>query len=362
MTAGRDPVLVTGADYFLGTHVARRLAEEPGPLRCVTSGDPAPAAVREFVGAGPEWGTVSLHDVDALSEAMRGCRTVYHCDEDYTTWTPRPEEVYRHNVEGTASVMEAALRAEVDRVVYTSSVGALGRASGEELATEETPLDPAELVGHYQRSKYRAAREVATWVERGAPVVTVNPPASVGEMDRAPTPVGGLIVDFVEGRIPAIIDSGRSFVDVRAVAEGHRLAAERGEVGRRYVLAGHNLTIEEFLGRLGRLTGREPPRWQLPGWVALAYGAAQELRWHLTGRTPEISMENARTAGDKMFFDDARARRELGYEPGPLEPALRRAVRWFRREGYVTSERGRAAAEAAADGGGEAHDRRGSTA
>lgn len=335
MTGGSEPTLVLGADYFVGTHVARKLADRAGPVRCVTSGGPAPEVVKSFVGSAPEWGTVSLRDPAALEEAMRGCGTVYHCDEDYTTWSPHPEEIYRHNVEGTASVLEAALRAGVDRVVYTSSVGALGRKSGEELATEETPLDPAELVGHYQRSKYRAAQEVEEWVERGAPVVTVNPPASVGELDRDPTPVGGLIVDFLAGRIPAYIDSGRSFVDVGAVAEGHLLAAEHGEVGRRYVLAGHNLTIEEFLSRLGALTGREPPRWQLPWWVAFAYGGLQELRWRLTGREPDVSLENVRTAGDKMFFDDSRARRELGYEPGPLEPALRRAVNWFRREGYV---------------------------
>lgn len=340
MTHGGRPALVLGADYFLGTHVARQLAERGGPLRCLVSGGPAPEAVTSFVGPGPEWGTVDLHDPDELAEAMEGCRIVYHCDEDYTTWSPRPQEIYRHNVEGTAAVLEAALGADVERVVYTSSVGALGRKSGEELADEETPLDPAELVGHYQRSKYRAAREVEAWVERGAPVVTVNPPASVGEMDRDPTPVGGLIVDFVAGRIPAYIDSGRSFVDVRSVAEGHLLAAERGEVGRRYVLAGHNLTIEEFLGRLAGVTGREPPRWRLPWWVAFTYGALQELRWRLTGREPEISMENARTAGDKMFFDDTRARRELGYDPGPLEPALERAVRWFRERGYL-EDRGR---------------------
>lgn len=339
MTRGDRPVLVTGGCYFLGTHVARRLAERGRAVRCLSSRGAPPPAVRSFVGPGVEWGEASVHDRSRLEEAMRGCGTVYHCDEDYRTWAPRPEAIYRHNVDGTATVLEAATRAGVERIVYTSSVGALGRTRGGEPADESTPVDLDQMVGHYQRSKFLAERTVEEWVDRGAPVVTVNPPASVGEVDREPTPVGGLIVDFMAGRVPAYMESGRNFIDVRDVAEGHLLAAAEGAVGERYVLAAHNLTVGEFLDRLAEVSGRPAPRWKLPQWVALAYAAGQELRWKLTGREPEVSVESVRAARQKMFFTASKARRSLGFAPGPLEPALRRATRWFRDQGYLDRER-----------------------
>lgn len=283
----------------------------------------------------------NVEDPSALRQACAGCDIVYHCDEDYRLWAPDPSEVYRHNVEGTRSVLRAAREAGVRRVVYTSSVGALGRTGDESPANEETPAKLDDMVGHYQRSKFLAERAVEEEGAVGAPeVVTVNPPASVGEMDLAPTPVGGLIVAFLKGSVPAYIESGRSFVDIRDVARGHLQAAEHGTPGERYVLAGHNLTIGAFLIMVATVTGRRPPRWELPGWVAMAWAGLQEAAARVRGGEPRLSLELVQAAQQKMFFDAGKARRELGWEAGPLEPAVRRAVDWFQKQGYLRSGNG----------------------
>jgi dihydroflavonol-4-reductase len=332
---------VTGADYFLGVHVARALADAGVDLRCLAPASPGRELCRSFVGgAETRWIDGDVEDPAALREASDGCRVVYHCDEDYRVWAPDPDRIYRHNVEGTRAVLRSAREAGVRRVVHTSSVGALGRTGDGRPADEETPASLEQMVGHYQRSKFLAERAVEEESAGDGPaVVTVNPPASVGEMDRAPTPVGGLIVDFLEGSIPAYIESGRSFVDVRDVARGHLRAAALGTPGERYALAGHNLTVGEFLEAVARVTGRAAPRWKLPGWVAVGWAGVQEALARIRGGEPALSLEAARAARQKMFFDGSKARRELGWEPGPLEPAIRRAVDWFREEGYLDTER-----------------------
>lgn len=330
---------MVGAHYFLGIHVARLLASGEGSVRClVPDPEAVPGAVRAAVGERARWirGSAGADcGVDTLARAVEGCQTVYHCDEDYRTWARDPREIYRHNVDGTGRVLDAARVAGVGRVVYTSSVGALGRVGGGAVADETTPAGLDDMVGHYQRSKFLAERLVDARVHEGAPVVTVNPPASVGELDLQPTPVGKLIVDFLMGRIPATMDSGRNFVDVREVARGHLLAARRGEIGRRYVLGGENLTVAEFLERLAALTGIRAPERVLPQWVALGYAAAQEIRARITGRPPRVPLESVRAATQKMFFRTSLAEAELGFTAGPLEPALERAVDWFRTEGLL---------------------------
>jgi len=346
--AGGGPSLVLGAHYFVGIHVARVVARETGSVRCLAPApDRVPVTVREAIGSEATWIRGSAGDptgVDQLARAMEGVRTVYHCDEDYRTWAREPREIYLHNVDGTARVLDAARAAGVERIVYTSSVGALGRIGDGTLADEETPSRLEDMVGHYQRSKFLADRVVDGRVREGAPVVTVNPPASVGEMDLQPTPVGKLIVDFVCGRIPATMDSGRNFIDVREVARGHVLAARRGRVGRRYILGGENLTVHEFLHRVAAVTELEAPTRQLPRWVARAFAASQELRARFTGRPPRVSMESVRAASQKMFFRTERAREELGFRAAPLAPAIERAVEWFGSVGLIAhrnGERGR---------------------
>lgn len=345
------PSLVTGATYFLGAHVARALARRGEIVRCLpasAAGEAAPArgpgaperraAVTSACDGGTlHWLEGGVQDSRALRRAAEGCAVVYHCDEDYRVWTEDPAEVYRHNVEGTRRVLQAARAAGVERVVHTSSVGCLGRIGGGGLADEETPVRREDTVGHYQRSKFMAERVVDEAVDRGVPVVVVNPPASVGEMDFRPTPVGRLVVDFLNRSVPAYMEAGRNFVDARDVARGHLLAAERGVPGRRYVLGGRNLTVREFLELLSRLTGLPAPRVRMPQWVALAYAGVQEARERLLGGRPRLSLEEARAARQKLFFDASRAERELGWTASPLEEALERAVRWFREGGYLES-------------------------
>lgn len=348
-------MLVTGATYFLGAHVVRALARRDRTVRCLPAsaagaGPPAGTAPgawtrRSAVAAAAgsaelEWIDAGLHDADALEEAVRGCRVVYHCDEDYRGWIPEPETIYRHNVAGTRRVLAAAAEGDVDRVVHTSSVGCLGRPPPDGPADEETPVRPEELVGHYQRSKYRAERVVDEWHARGLPVVVVNPPASVGELDFRPTPVGQLVIEYLSGNVPAYTDTGRNFVDARAVATGHLLAAERGTPGRRYILGGRNLTVGEFLRLLSGITGQRAVRLQLPKWMATAGAVVSEVRARLAGGRPRVSLEEVRVARQKLFFDASRAERELGWKASPLEPALERAVRWFRERGYLSPEDG----------------------
>lgn len=345
------PALVTGATYFLGAHTALALARRGERVRCLpsaaesltfgpSSGGDAVRDRREAVtaaapdGARLEWLDGDILDVESLRRAASGCRVVYHCDEDYRLWSRDPDDVYRHNVEGTRRVLRAAREAGVERVVHTSSVGCLGPTEDGLPADEETPARLDQMVGHYQRSKFLAERVVEE-ASRGLPVVVVNPSACVGGLDFHPTPVGRLVVDFLQGRVPAVIDAGRNFVDVRDVARGHLLAAKRGVAGRRYVLAGHDLTVQAFLELLARITGRTPPRLRMPRWVALAYAALQEAGARIGGGAPRVPLETVRAAKRKIFCDASRAERELGWSPSPLEPALERAVRWFRASGHL---------------------------
>lgn len=361
-------VLVTGATYFLGAHVARAASRRADEVRCTPASSgaetgrgagPGSGARRDIVdrAAGPaalSWRDAGVHDGGALTRLMDGCDVVFHCDEDYRVWAREPRAIYRHNVDGTRTVLEAAAEAGAGRVVYTSSVGCLGRTDDDTPADETTPAELEDMIGHYQRSKYLAERVVEEAAEAGLPVVTVNPPASVGEMDFRPTPVGGLIVDFVNGDVPAYMESGRNFVDARAVARGHLAAAARGEPGRRYVLGGANLRLGDFLEALAEVTGLAPPRLRLPQWVALAYAAVQEALARVRGGPPEPSLEGVRAARQKMFFDASRAEEELGWRPPPLAPALERAVAWFGRQGRLDPER--VPAGAGAGGGSRSRD------
>jgi len=328
---------LTGGEAFVGAHVARALGEVGVEARCWV--EPG-AARRGLAGLEVERVEGSIFDREALAAAMAGTDLVFHCAEDYRSWAPDLSEIRRFNVEGTRTVLAAAARAGVERVVHMSSVGALGRLPGAGVADEETPVGPGDPVGPYQRSKYRAERVVEEHVRGGLDVVIVNPPASVGELDFQPTPVGKLVLDFLRGDLPGYMDAGRNFVDVRDVARGHLLAAEQGVAGERYVLGGENLSVAAFLELLSRVTGRPAPTREFPQWAALAYAAASEGWARITGGEPALPLDGVRASRQKLFVRWDRAARDLGYEPGPLEAAVERAVAWFRRNGYVDGERG----------------------
>ncbi|MYF04643.1 MAG: NAD-dependent epimerase/dehydratase family protein, partial [Holophagales bacterium] len=280
-----------------------------------------------------------LRDPASLRTACAGSVEVYHCAADYRLFARRPRDIYASNVDGTRHLLAAAAEAGARRIVYTSSVGALGLEPGGRTATETTPVSIAAMIGHYKRSKYLAERAAVEAAAAGAPVVIVNPSTPVGELDVKPTPTGRIIVDFLARRMPAYVDTGLNLIDVRDVAQGHLLAAEHGRVGEKYILGHRNVTLVEMLRMLADITGLRAPRLRLPHWLPVG-AAALATGWaRLAGGEPRVPLESARMAHHRMFFDAGRAVGELGLVQSPIREALGRAVRWFEENGYVNGPR-----------------------
>lgn len=326
-------VLVTGGTGFVGSRVVRRLLERGETVRCLAR---AHSPLRNLEGLPVQIVRGDLRDPDSLTDAVRGCRVVYHVAADYRLWSRDPAEIYRSNVEGTRHLLAAAERAGCERIVYCSTVGALGIPPDGRPGTEETPVRLEDMVGHYKRSKYLAEQEALRAAARGVPVVIVNPSTPVGPGDIKPTETGRIITRFLNGAMPAYLDTGLNFVDVDDVAEGHILAAERGRIGQKYILGHRNMTLREFLETLARVTGRRAPRVRIPYGAALVAAAVDQfVVGTLLGREPGIPLEGVRMARKKMFFDPGKAVRELGLPQTPVEEALERAVRWFVDHGYA---------------------------
>jgi dihydroflavonol-4-reductase len=324
--------LVTGGTGFVGAHVVRALLARGEMVRCLVRAGRDPA---NLAGLPVETVEGDLLDLRSIERAVAGSERVYHVAADYRLWTRNPEELYRTNAGGTGNVLAAAAEAGVSRVVYTSSVGALGLTGDGSPADETTPVSRDAIVGHYKKSKYDAERIAESWAAKGLPVVIVNPSTPVGELDVKPTPTGKLIVDFLNRRLPAYVDTGLNLIDVRDVAEGHLLAAEKGRPGERYILGNRNMTLKEILDTLARLTGLPAPRLRLPHAVPLAVAAVDTFLSPLVGREPTVPLESVRMSKHRMFFAAAKAIRELGLPQGPVEEALGRACAWFRENGYV---------------------------
>jgi dihydroflavonol-4-reductase len=273
--------------------------------------------------------TGDLRDPESLARAVSGCELVFHVAADYRLWAKHPKELYDSNVDGTRNLLQAARRAGVERIVYTSTVGCIGMPKNSP-GDENTPVSLADMTGHYKRSKW-LAEQIA--LENGA--IIVNPTAPIGDHDWKPTPTGRIILDFLRGRLPAFVDTGLNLVDVRDTATGHLLAAERGQPGERYILGCENLTLEQILGRVASIAGKPAPRLKLPYAVAYATGVVTTAWANLTGKEPIAPLEGVRMARKKMFVSHAKAARELGFSPGPVDDALERAIDWFRANGYV---------------------------
>jgi dihydroflavonol-4-reductase len=324
--------LVTGGTGFVGAHVVRALLAKGARVRCLVR----PASRRTNLdGLLVEIAPGDLTDRASLERALRGVSTLYHVAADYRLWTKDPDELYRANAGGTGNVLAAAAAAGVSRVVYTSSVGALGLTKDGSPADERTPVARDEVVGHYKKSKFDAERIAESWAAKGLSVVIVNPSTPVGELDVKPTPTGKLVVDFLNRKLPAYVDTGLNLVDVRDVAQGHLLAAEKGLAGERYILGNRNMTLKEILEMLGRLTGLPAPRLRIPHAVPLAFAAVDTFLSPLLGREPSVSLESVRMSRHRMFFSASRAVRELGLPQHPVEDALARACVWFKENGYV---------------------------
>lgn len=326
--------LVTGATGFVGGHLVRELLSRDYSVRCLVR---AASPRTTLEGLDVEISVGDLVDAKAVERATSGCELVFHCAADYRLFVPNPDAMYASNVDGTRNVMQAALDCSVRRVIYTSTVGALGLTRDGSPATEDTPVTFDEMVGHYKKSKFLAEREAESFAERGLDVVIVNPSTPVGELDVKPTPTGQIIVDFLEGRIGAYVETGLNLIDVKDCAVGHLLAAERGRSGERYILGHRNLSLIELLQVLARITGRPAPRVRLPHWIPMAVAAVNTGWARMTHTTPRFALDAVRLSRYKMFFDAAKAVSELGLPQTPIEQPLARAVEWFRVNGYVKS-------------------------
>jgi len=277
-----------------------------------------------------------LRDPLSIEKAMSGCDAVFHVAADYRLWVRDPQEMYRANVEGTRSLLDAARKNKVRRVVYTSSVATMGFTSNGRPADEDFPVSLDNMIGHYKRSKFMA-EEVALEAGRGGmDVVVVNPTTPVGEQDIKPTPTGRIVVDFLKKKFPAYVDTGLNLVDVRECAHGHVSAFEQGRTGERYILGGQNLTLKQILDKLAAITGLPSPKIKLPYAVALAAGVVDEIvTGRILGREPRATIDAVRMGRKKMFVSCAKAERELGWKTVPVDDALRRAVEWFQANGYA---------------------------
>ena len=326
--------LVTGATGFVGSHVVRQLVERGESVRVLVR--PA-SSMRALEGLGVEVARGDLRDASAVRDAMCGVRRVFHVGADYRLWARDPAEIYESNVLGTRNIL-SAVDAGVERVVYTSTVATMA-VPRDRLPDETTVASLDEMIGHYKRSKFMAERAMLDAAARGAPVVIVNPTTPVGPGDWRPTPTGNVILDFLRRRLPAYVQTGLNVVPVEDIARGHVLAADHGRIGERYILGGRNMTLKEILDALATISSQRAPRICLPWRAAMALGYADQLAAGLWSREPRIPLEGVRMARHAMWVNCTKAERELGFQPGPVEDALHRAVQWFRQNGYVSSGR-----------------------
>jgi dihydroflavonol-4-reductase len=335
----RDLVLVTGANGFIGSALTRALLDdgyrvavlvEPGS----DTSDLDRLDVRQTVG--------DVRSPESVQTAMRGCRAVFHTAALYRFWAPDRRLFYEVNVGGTRNVLTAARKTGVGKVVYTSTVGTIGldAAATGRPADESCYPDVAHLFGSYKRSKYVAEHEVLRAAAEGCPVSIVMPTFPLGPGDRVPTPTGRLVLDYLNGRMPAYVDTVLNPVHVDDVARGHILALEKGRQGRSYILGGENLTLEQMLSELARLSGLPPVRVRVPRAVSLsAAWLSDTIEGRLLRRNPSVPLEAARMSTTRMAFDDTRARQEMGYTSRPAAAALADSARWFLENGYVKESR-----------------------
>ncbi|NVN92353.1 MAG: NAD-dependent epimerase/dehydratase family protein [Desulfuromonadales bacterium] len=323
---------ITGATGFIGASIIRELLKEGRQVRALVR---AGSDTSNLAGLEVEFWKGDLRDHDSLVNGLKGCDVLYHAAADYRLWTRTPEDMYRINVEGTASVLEAALKNGLSRVVYTSSVGTLGNPGNGTPGTEDTPVGLSDMVGHYKKSKFLAEREADKYVAKGLPLVIVNPSTPVGPLDIKPTPTGKIIVDFLNRKMPAYLDTGLNIIAVEDCARGHLLAEKRGAVGSKYILGNTNLTLCAIFKLLQEITGLPAPKIKLPYAPILMLAYINEGLSKITGRVPLIPLAGVQMAAKFMYFDSSRAVRELGLPQTSIKEALGRAVEWFRVNGYA---------------------------
>ena len=323
---------VTGATGFLGSHVARQLLSGGAELRLLVR---PTSRIDNIADLPAERVLGDLRDAQSLRSGMSGCEFVFHVAADYRLWARNGQELYDSNVEGTRNVLVAARDSGVRRVIYTSSVATMGFGNNGRLTDEKTPVTLSNMIGDYKRSKFMAEQLAIEAARGGQNVVVVNPTTPIGERDIKPTPTGRIVVDFLRRKFPAYVDTGLNLVDVVDCAQGHLLAMEKAVPGERYILGGENLTLKQILDKLAAITGLPSPKVKLPYAVAYATGVVDTLvSGTIMRREPRVTLDAVCMGRKKMFITSAKAERELGWNPGPVDGALRRAVDWFQANGY----------------------------
>ncbi len=327
--------LVTGAAGFLGSHVTRQLVARGEEVRVLVRASSSNRAISDLP---LEYVTGDLRDAASLERAMSGVKRVFHVAADYRLWAKRSQDIYDSNLGGTQNLLAAAKKAGVEQLIYTSTVATIA-VERPEMPNEFTQAKLEEMIGHYKRSKWMAEQEALKAAKEGLPVIVAMPTTPVGPWDWKPTPTGKIVLDFLNGKMPGYVETGLNFVGVEECAAGHLLVSEKGMIGERYLLGAENLTLKELLDTLARITGLPAPGMKIPHGLALGVAYVESAFSRLVGREPGIPVEGVKISRHTMFVDASRARRELGFQPGPVAAALERAVRWYQANGYVRAGR-----------------------
>lgn len=334
-------VFLTGSTGFVGSHVARAYAAQSAELRLLTRKTSSLSAIDDLHA---EIVVGDLGQPESLRSAIRGCEALVHIAADYRLWVRDPQQMYKVNVEGTRELLRIAREERVAKMVYTSSVATMGFKADGTIVNEETPVTLSAMIGHYKRSKFQGEQEAIQAAKAGQHVMILNPTTPIGPGDAKPTPTGRIIVDFLNKKFPAYVDTGLNLVDVEEVARMHVVALDRGTPGERYILGGENLTLKQILDRMSAITGLPSPMMKVPHAVAMAFALFDEtFTGKLRGKEPRATVEAVRMGKKLMFASSAKAERDLGFQVLPVYPALRAAIDWFIAHGYAPAPTGYAA-------------------
>ena len=322
---------VTGGTGFIGANLIRLLLKKGYEVRALVRPQ---SSLENLKPLDIEIIKGDLNDIN-LSEKIRGCNVLFHVAAHYSLYQADKEQLYNSNVLGTRSILQAAKQANIERIIYTSSVAAIGVGNPGEIVNETHQSPVNELVGHYKKSKYWAEQEAKKAIIKGQDIVIVNPSTPIGPLDIKPTPTGEIILRFLRRQMPAYVDTGLNIIDVRDVAQGHLLALEKGKPGERYILGNKNLSLKALLEELSQLTGLKAPQQTLPLWLPLTVAWVEETLLSPLGKKPSIPMDGVKMSKQPMYYDPSKAINELGLPSSPIKNALQDAINWFTNNGYV---------------------------
>ncbi len=322
---------VTGGTGFIGANLVRLLLKEGYEVRALVRSQ---SNLDNLKNLDIEIVKGDLNDIN-LSEKIRGCHALFHVAAHYSLYQADKDQLYESNVLGTRSILTAAKQAKIERIIYTSSVAAIGVGKPGEIVNETHQSPVNELVGHYKKSKYWAEQEAKKAIINGQDIVIVNPSTPIGPLDIKPTPTGDIILRFLRRQMPAYVNTGLNIIDVRDVAQGHLLALEKGATGERYILGNQNLSLQALLEELSRLTGLKAPETTLPLWLPLTVAWVEETLLSPLGKKPSIPIDGVKMSKQPMYYDPSKAINELGLRSSPIENALKDAINWFTNNGYL---------------------------